>query len=122
WLAFDEEGRPAGFLLIRLALDEAEVLTLGVASSQRRRGLGAALLDTCLAALAEEGLVTLFLEVAVDNAAARSLYETRRFLAVGRRPGYLTGLAGPVDALVLARSLGQKASAEAPRVESSARK
>lgn len=106
WLAeCGEPERPVGFLLIRRAVDEAEILTFGIDPRERRQGHGAALLDTCLQDLQAEGVARLFLEVAVDNAPARRLYESRRFTAVGRRPRYLEGPQGPLDALVLVRLL-----------------
>jgi ribosomal-protein-alanine N-acetyltransferase len=46
----------------------------------------------------------MFLEVAADNAAARSLYAAAEFVEVGRRRRYY---AGGADALVLRRKLGQ---------------
>src|SRR5665647_1140093 len=53
-----------GFILIREAAGEAEVLALAVAPAARRQGLGRALLD---AAIARLGPAELFLEVAADN-------------------------------------------------------
>lgn len=107
WLALGEADAPCGFLLVRRAADEAEILTFGVAPEQRRRSLGSALLEAGLAALADDGAARLFLEVAVDNGAARQLYRRLGFIEVGRRPGYLGGPEGPVDALVLARRLDE---------------
>ncbi len=98
-------GRAAGFLLVRAAADEAEVLTLGVAPQRRRAGIAGQLLSAALAALAAAGVRRLFLEVAVDNDAARALYEARGFAAVGRRAAYLPGPDGPRDALILACAL-----------------
>ncbi|MCZ8193369.1 MAG: GNAT family N-acetyltransferase [Brevundimonas sp.] len=94
-----------GFILTRLAADEAEILTLAVCPTARRRGLGRRLVETAAAALAAEGATRLFLEVAEDNAAARALYAGAGFASVGRRPGYYGRPAGAVDALVLARDL-----------------
>jgi ribosomal-protein-alanine N-acetyltransferase len=94
-----------GFILTRLAADEAEVLTLAVCPLGRRRGVGRRLVDTAAAALAAEGATRLFLEVAEDNAAARALYAAAGFAEVGRRPGYYGRPSGAVDALVLARDL-----------------
>lgn len=37
-----EEGEPAGFLLYRIAADEAEIITIGVLPGRRGLGLGAA--------------------------------------------------------------------------------
>jgi ribosomal-protein-alanine N-acetyltransferase len=98
-----------GFILTRLAADEAEILTLAVCPLGRRRGVGRRLVDTASAALAAEGATRLFLEVAEDNAAARALYAKAGFAEVGRRPGYYGRPSGTVDALVLARDLASLA-------------
>jgi ribosomal-protein-alanine N-acetyltransferase len=79
---------PAGFLIARKAADEAELLTLGVAPSCRRMGLGRALLHTAIATLRASGTKQLFLEVEEGNGAAVALYRSLGAVAVGRRPGY----------------------------------
>lgn len=110
WLAVEAAapaGPALGFLLARRAAEEAEVLSLGVEPALRRRGLGRALLDAACALLGAEGVAELFLEVALDNRAARRLYAGSGFAEVGRRAGYLKGPQGPRDALILRRRLGR---------------
>lgn len=87
-----------GMLLARVAADEAEVLTLAVLPERRRQGLGRALLDAAMAEARRRGAVRLTLEVAVDNVAARRLYDSVGFVQVGRRSRYY---ADGGDALVL---------------------
>lgn len=87
---------PVGFLHMRCAGDEAEVVMIATHPSAQRRGVATALLED---ALADGG--TLFLEVAVDNRAARALYAGFGFEPVGRRPGYYRTPSGRQDALVL---------------------
>jgi len=77
-----------GMAMLRLAGDEAEVLTLAVLPAARGRGLGGALLATGLAEAARQGAAAVLLEVAPGNAAARALYARARFREVGRRRGY----------------------------------
>jgi [ribosomal protein S18]-alanine N-acetyltransferase len=48
-----------------------------------------------------QGVRVLFLEVGVDNPAARALYAQAGFEEVGRRLGYYTRPNGLADALVL---------------------
>ena len=87
-----------GFILARATAGEAEILTLAVAPSARRQGLGSAL----VVAAAERAYVldaeTMFLEVGRENQAARALYERLGFSSVGTRKGYY---AGGEDALIL---------------------
>jgi len=91
-----------GFILIRVAADEAEILTICVAPQSRRQGQGRALLAAACARACEEGAKRMFLEVARENLAARKLYEGFGFSEVGQRKSYYPG-AG--DALVLAAAL-----------------
>lgn len=79
---------PAGFVLARVAADEAEILTIAVLPEQRRAGLGGRLLDAAAAAARQAGAAFLFLEVAADNSAALALYRSRGFAAVGLRADY----------------------------------
>jgi len=95
------DGRLLGFVLLRRAADEAEVLSLGVAPEARRLGLGLRLLAQGLAWL-PASTTQLFLEVAHDNAAALALYRSLGFRPVGRRAKYYTD---GKDALVLRRDL-----------------
>lgn len=96
------EASPQGFVLARVAADEAEILTLAVPPAARRRGIGAALLRAAAAEAEARGAAALFLEVSAANAAARALYATAGFVEVGRRRRYY---ADGADALVLRLSL-----------------
>lgn len=98
--------RLAGFIMSRRAADEAEILSVAVASSQRGKGLGRRLLDLHLRRLAGLGTRVVFLEVDEGNAAARRLYRRAGFQEAGRREGYYSGTAGTrSSALVLRREL-----------------
>ncbi len=98
----------AGFLIARLVLDEAEILSIGVASEQRRSGLGGQLVECLHAACREAGVRRVFLEVAVGNTAARALYARHGYLLVARRARYYSRAGGvQEDALVLAHDLPQ---------------
>lgn len=102
----EAEAAPVGFALARVAADEAELLSLGVLRGARRRGAARALLQAVLREAHRRGAVTLFLEVAETNDAARLLYATNSFAAVGRRPDYYQRPNSvPVAALTLRRPL-----------------
>ena len=98
-------GDLSGFLLARVAADEAEILSIGVLPAWRRRGVARALMAAAALHAADSGARRLFLEVAADNSAARGLYLRERFAQVGRRPCYYRRAAGAIDALILARPL-----------------
>ncbi len=80
--------RLVGFVLSRLAVDQAEILSITVAASHRGRGLARKLLDVHLRRLAAYGINSVFLEVDERNTAARRLYAGLRFREVGRRDSY----------------------------------
>jgi tRNA threonylcarbamoyl adenosine modification protein YeaZ len=92
-------GMPAGFALARVVADEAEILAIGVVADFRQNGLGRRLFRDAAAQAARLGAATLFLEVAEDNLAARTLYERHGLYAVGRRKRYYGE--GGQDALLL---------------------
>jgi len=100
------DGAAVGFVVCRVAADEAEMLCLGVAPAFRDRGIGRALTEAAAGWAAALDAATLYLEVAEDNAPARRLYDRAGFASVGRRPGYYRRPGdAPVDALVLGRGL-----------------
>lgn len=92
-----------GFIMSRIAADEAEILSVAVAPARRGRGLSRSLLDFHLRHLAGRGVRTVFLEVDEHNAPARRLYAGAGFEEISRRPAYYESGA---TALVLRRDLG----------------
>ena len=101
WLALEGDS-VCGMALIRMAADEAEILTIGVAPDRRRLGVGLAMLNAMEDALRAEGGRTLFLDVDEGNGAARALYERAGYRRRGRRPRYYRSGSA---ALILAKSL-----------------
>jgi ribosomal-protein-alanine N-acetyltransferase len=96
--AFGLLAGPDGFVLARVAADEAEILTLAVVPSARRQGLARQLLLGAIARAVQLGAAAILLEVAEANTAARALYAGLGFTQVGLRRGYY---AQGMDALVL---------------------
>ncbi|KAA5803484.1 GNAT family N-acetyltransferase [Alkalicaulis satelles] len=101
-LVIEAGGAPGGLALVRVVLDEAELLTLGVLPSQRGRGAGLALLNAAETEARRAGAERLFLEVSHVNAPAATLYERAGYRQVGQRTRYYRDGA---DARVLAREL-----------------
>jgi ribosomal-protein-alanine N-acetyltransferase len=77
-----------GFVLSRLAADEAEILTIAVDPALRKGGVGRDLLRMHLGQVAGAGAKRLFLEVDSENPAALALYARFGFAKVGERKGY----------------------------------
>ncbi len=94
-----------GFIVARLVLDEAEILTIAVAPPAQRKGLGHALMDATLRHLHNARASMLFLEVDELNAPALALYRRLGFKQVGKRPGYYETAAGRSTAFTMRRDL-----------------
>lgn len=107
YVACDARRRVAGFLMLRLAADEAEVISVAVDRKWRGKGVGRALLRAAIEDLRMTAARRLFLEVAEDNTPATKLYRREGFAEVGKRAGYYPRPDGtPATALVMARDLG----------------
>jgi [ribosomal protein S18]-alanine N-acetyltransferase len=99
-------ARLAGFVISRLAVDQAEILSIAVAAPYRGRGLARKLLDVQLRRLVAYGTSSVFLEVDERNAPARRLYAGLGFREVGRRESYYVDAGKEAGtALVLRRDL-----------------
>lgn len=94
-----------GYVVALVVADEGEIADLAVAPEARRRGIGGLLLDRVAAEAEELGIRSLYLEVRESNVAARALYQSRGFTAVGRRRGYYQH--PTEDALLLRRDVGR---------------
>ena len=93
---------PWGFVLARAAAGECEILSLGVAPSRRRRGVGGALLQALKAEAGRRGAQSIHLEVAENNVTALALYGAVGFTEAGLRRGYYRdGGASSLDAVLL---------------------
>ena len=90
-----------GFIVYRATCDEAEIITIGVAPDARRGGIGAAMLGIIEGDLKKRGVKHIFLEVAADNAPARSLYQNNGYKEIGLRPKYYDG----TDAIMMRKDI-----------------
>ena len=111
-LIADCDDRPSGFIVVRSAADEAEIVTFAVITDARRKGVGRELVGVAAALVYQGGAKAIFLEVRANNLPALSLYETLGFRQLGRRQAYYRAQAGGAeDGLVLRASLPLTASA-----------
>jgi ribosomal-protein-alanine N-acetyltransferase len=95
-----------GFIVSRMAADEAEILSVAIATNHRGRGLSRDLVRTHLGYLAGYGIRTVFLEVEENNQPARALYNKAGFGVVGRRERYYKDDSGAqLNAIVMRRDL-----------------
>ncbi len=97
---------PSGFLIGRVVAGEAELITLAVDPSARKRGTGGRLVDGFLAEARVREAESVFLEVLATNLPAQSLYARKGFEPKGKRRDYYQSPTGArLDALVLARTI-----------------
>ena len=90
-----------GFIVYRIAVDEAEIITIGVNPETRRNGIASAMIGIIEKTLKNQGVKKIFLEVALNNEPAKRLYESMGFKVVGSRPKYYDG----VDAILMAKDI-----------------
>ncbi|MEP3889342.1 MAG: GNAT family N-acetyltransferase [Hellea sp.] len=99
-------GRPLdGFIILSSTADQAEILTIATDPVLRRTGIARALLDIAETELVDNGVDTLFLEVAEDNDAAIKFYKGAGFEPIGRRPAYYKRDMGRVAAITYRKRL-----------------
>ena len=104
--AFGKAGELQGFILSRLAADEAEVLTIAVKPKHRGKGIAARLMSANMERLILAGARNWFLEVEAQNEAALALYRRFAFEKVGERKSYYKKPNGePAMAYILRRAL-----------------
>jgi ribosomal-protein-alanine N-acetyltransferase len=101
--AEESEGQLLGWAGVMIIGRTAEILTVGVIPAARRAGIARRLVATLLVEARRRRATEVFLEVRVDNDAARKLYRTEDFAEVGLRRGYYDH--GRIDAVTMRREL-----------------
>jgi ribosomal-protein-alanine N-acetyltransferase len=102
-LVAGQSGALAGFVVLLLVADTAEIESIVVAEPFRRHGTGASLMEVALQHCRDHKVARLILEVRGDNQGAIAFYTRCGFKIEGRRPGYYSH---PVeDALLMGQDL-----------------
>ena len=95
-----------GFLVGRLIGPDAEILNVIVHPKYRRLGKARYLIDKFEKKAKEEGSSKCFLEVAESNSRANKLYQSLKYLSVGKRKNYYEFVDGRKDnASILAKEI-----------------
>ena len=81
-------GQICGFLVARIAGDEAEILNAAVDTARRRQGVGTALLEAAVTTVQARGAKNVYLEVRESNSAAIAFYAKHGFAKTGQRRQY----------------------------------
>jgi ribosomal-protein-alanine N-acetyltransferase len=96
------DDEPVGFVLYRLVLDEAELITVAVLPNWQGQGVALRLIDHMIFHLKGMKVTKVFLEVRADNGRAIVLYQRIGFCETGKRPAYYQTQSGNrIDALCL---------------------
>ena len=102
-LVAEADGKIVGFVVIdRDREAQGHVITIDVLPEARRSGLGSQLMTAAEERLRTLGCSTVFLEAAVDNAAALAFYKRHGYSVVQTIPRYYLD---SIDALVLVKDL-----------------
>lgn len=82
------EGKLAGYMMVWITFEQAQLANIAVSPALRNRGLGKTLLEFALEKAREEGCEWMSLEVRESNASARRLYEQAGFAYLSRAEKY----------------------------------
>ncbi len=93
-----------GFVISRLAADEAEILSIAVDPNRRCEGVARRLMEAHREVLRFSRARVLFLEVEEDNAAALALYRRQGFAEVARRDAYYRKADGSAATAIVMRT------------------
>jgi ribosomal-protein-alanine N-acetyltransferase len=98
----EADGEIRGYAVLMPVMDEAELLNIGVAADQQRKGVGRAMLHEMLDMACGKNIIRVYLEVRASNTAALALYRSAGFVEIGLRKGYYRNAGGGDDAITMA--------------------
>lgn len=98
-------GKPIGYGLFQIVLEEANLLKIAIIPEFQGRGMGFNLLDALILSARNYRVSDCFLEVQKGNTAALKLYIRYGFNEIGIRKDYYITRSGREDALVMGYSL-----------------
>ncbi len=77
-----------GYAVLMPSVEEAHLLTIGIATAHQRKGLGEEVLARMMSMAHDSGINRIILEVRPSNAPALALYRKCGFQQIGLRRGY----------------------------------
>lgn len=104
WILLEHQ-QIVGYAILKIVLDEAELLNIVIAPAQQGRGLGKVLLTKIIQEAQQLGAKDCFLEVRESNSQAYQLYERFGFNEIARRANYYPTPQGFEDALIMVYSV-----------------
>lgn len=106
-LVYEEGSKVIGFIVMRVTMQEAEILNLAVKPEFMGCGIGSLLMDECKKIAEEKGSEVVWLEVRKSNFRAIKFYERHGFFKVFERKNFYSDLE---DAVVMRCNLDVKIS------------
>ncbi len=107
----EHESSIVSFVLIQIAADQAEILTLATDPRYRRQGAALRLLQLCERELVSQGSSTWLLDVGEDNPGALKFYQSMGFSIDGRRRDYYRrGAGNRVDSVLMSKAMARQAA------------
>lgn len=102
----NQKAEIVGYILCQWVLDEAEVISIAIKPTLQRQKLGTFLLKKLEDILIQNKIVTLYLDVSLENTPAKNFYQAQGYNLESIRPLYYLKFDGSyVDALVLRKKL-----------------
>jgi len=98
-------GEVIGYGVMMVAVREAHLLNLSIASEWQRQGYGRSLLLHFIGLARRSDALQMLLEVRISNEAGRKLYASMGFHPVAVRPGYYPATHGREDAILMGMNL-----------------
>jgi len=105
WLVALDGEKVVGYVGSQSVLGWADMMNIAVSPDYRRQGIAYVLVERLVAALKQNDVTCLSLEVRASNASAQALYAKLGFQQVGRRPNYYRN--PKEDALILRKEWGK---------------
>lgn len=102
---FELDKGMAGYAVMMLAVDEAELLDIAIDKAHQRKGIGRKLLEAMLSLARHENMRRMVLEVRASNQAAIALYRASGFEQIGLRRDYYPATNGREDAILMGKGL-----------------
>jgi [ribosomal protein S18]-alanine N-acetyltransferase len=102
---YESKEEMIGYAVLMLAVDEAELLDIAVASRHQRHGWGNKLLEEMAMLARRRGMRRMVLEVRASNTPAINLYRKSGFGDIGLRRAYYPAENGREDAILMGREL-----------------
>jgi ribosomal-protein-alanine N-acetyltransferase len=97
------DNKIIGFAVMRINLDEAELLNIAITQTKQRQGFAQQLLNYLLKMAIQHKVKCIYLEVRKSNTAAIQFYCKNGFVQIAVRKNYYKSkLSGREDALILA--------------------